>query len=373
VVEETDPIDSDMIRLLIGENPKRGKSRDRFSLYRDGMTVAEYLDAVNAQLGQAEARKCMGDLRWDSDPHRAFIHVERQGKVVALRRPGSYARGGRAVRRRISAASPPSGASRRNSPLSYRGKITQLEIVNTPLSVLDESLVQSYYRNFLGYGNPRAKFWFIGKEDGGDKELNRVQTRLAVWDRRGRKSLEDCPEYHRAIGEARWHEGRPKIQHSWNAFIRIRLATENVGFESLDEKEAEEAVRRYQQKNLGTHKGSDCVVDLLPFPMHHWFTGKLSNRPEFEKWIIPARLEGIRALLDQNQSASVIFGNSTEKYLKYWSKIAGTPLEKTDDVSSLVWFARRGEKTFIAIPHPIYRAKLKMWYQAARLLRENLR
>lgn len=34
-----------VITLLIKHNPKRGKSADRFALYRDGMTVGEYVAA----------------------------------------------------------------------------------------------------------------------------------------------------------------------------------------------------------------------------------------------------------------------------------------------------------------------------------------
>jgi hypothetical protein len=38
------------IRVLVSENPKRshGKSYHRFNLYRDGMTVGEYLDLATA-------------------------------------------------------------------------------------------------------------------------------------------------------------------------------------------------------------------------------------------------------------------------------------------------------------------------------------
>jgi hypothetical protein len=44
----TAPLSSDMIRLLVKKNPKRpgSKSYDRFSLYKDGMTITQYIDAV---------------------------------------------------------------------------------------------------------------------------------------------------------------------------------------------------------------------------------------------------------------------------------------------------------------------------------------
>jgi hypothetical protein len=85
----TEPISSDVIRLLVQDNPKRGKSRLRFDCYRDGMTFAGYEKAVRQQLGEIEARKCKGDLKWDTDPTRRFVRVERDGKRLDLSIPAS--------------------------------------------------------------------------------------------------------------------------------------------------------------------------------------------------------------------------------------------------------------------------------------------
>jgi len=68
---------TDIIRLRVDANPKTGKSRLRFDCYRDGMTVAEYENMVRIRLGAAEATKCGPDLKWDTDPKRHFISIER--------------------------------------------------------------------------------------------------------------------------------------------------------------------------------------------------------------------------------------------------------------------------------------------------------
>lgn len=85
---ETEAMPSDVIRLLHVENPKRvgSKSRLRFACYHNGMTVAQYIDAVRSKLGSDEAKKCLLDLQWDSDPKRHFIRIERNGTLIALRR-----------------------------------------------------------------------------------------------------------------------------------------------------------------------------------------------------------------------------------------------------------------------------------------------
>ena len=44
------------IKVLVGENPKRGSAAERFALYKNGMTVAAYLDAGGKR----------PDISWDS-------------------------------------------------------------------------------------------------------------------------------------------------------------------------------------------------------------------------------------------------------------------------------------------------------------------
>ena len=63
-----------IIRLLINHNPKRGASRERFALYRDGMTVYEYKVACRNKFGGNQYAKCESDLQWDTD--KGFLRVE---------------------------------------------------------------------------------------------------------------------------------------------------------------------------------------------------------------------------------------------------------------------------------------------------------
>lgn len=58
---------TDIITLLVEKNPKSKKSAGRYALYRTGMSVAEYAEAVgNKTLANA-------DLRWDVA--RNFISI----------------------------------------------------------------------------------------------------------------------------------------------------------------------------------------------------------------------------------------------------------------------------------------------------------
>lgn len=48
-----------VITVLVDRNPKQGKSRARFDLYRTGMTIAEYGEAVRNR------RYAVHDIHWD--------------------------------------------------------------------------------------------------------------------------------------------------------------------------------------------------------------------------------------------------------------------------------------------------------------------
>jgi hypothetical protein len=54
----------DWIIELLVENPKRGKSRDRFACYENGITVREYVRRCEA--AGYSAQKAHDDLRWDT-------------------------------------------------------------------------------------------------------------------------------------------------------------------------------------------------------------------------------------------------------------------------------------------------------------------
>lgn len=66
-----------IIRLLVSANPKSGASRERFALYRDGMTVYEYRVACrNLQGGDAWSK---ADADIDHDVKKNFIRIEIDG------------------------------------------------------------------------------------------------------------------------------------------------------------------------------------------------------------------------------------------------------------------------------------------------------
>jgi hypothetical protein len=62
--------------------------------------------------------------------------------------------------------------------------------------MLNHALLNDYMKVFYGYGSWKAKYWFVGIEEGGGKTFEEVTRRLDTWDRRGRRDIEDIREFH---------------------------------------------------------------------------------------------------------------------------------------------------------------------------------
>lgn len=65
-----------IIKLKVSENPKKpgSKTRQRFALYRSGMTVEDYCDACrNAKVPRSQ--DALLDITWDSAPEHGFIEI----------------------------------------------------------------------------------------------------------------------------------------------------------------------------------------------------------------------------------------------------------------------------------------------------------
>lgn len=66
-------VGTDIVRLVIGWNPKVRASRKRFACYVDKATVADYKAACKALPKSANGRYAGSDLPWDTE--RGFIAV----------------------------------------------------------------------------------------------------------------------------------------------------------------------------------------------------------------------------------------------------------------------------------------------------------
>jgi hypothetical protein len=223
---------------------------------------------------------------------------------------------------------------------------------------MDVALVDAYVRQFLGYGNSAAKYWFVGMEHGGGATRAEVEARLLAWDIRGRREFEELGEYHLAFDYPafskpgmQWFGPKAKLQPTWAPLIRIVLRAEGLSCETED-------VRRYQATAWGRRDGITALPEILSLPSQKllaWDHASLADltylrdRRACLDVTGAARIERMRALIATYRPRAVICYGSG--YLDWWTKLVGSLL----DATALAGVRRgfRDGTSFYAIPHPV--------------------
>lgn len=215
--------------------------------------------------------------------------------------------------------------------------------------MLDATLLQQFCDRFYGYGVVDAPYWFISMEEGGGKTEIEIASRLAAWDTRGRRELEDVDEYCRAIDQSKWFDSRPPIQRTWAAMIRMVLAM-------MGETTDAESVRAYQRGHLARSGGTTRLSPLFPLPaqsLDHWYysqwstTSHFANRQAYRGAFESARIAHLAAAIIKHSPRTVAFFGIS--YLSYWSQIARTELHVTAEDTFL---GESGSTKFIVCKHP---------------------
>ena len=138
-------------------------------------------------------------------------------------------------------------------------------------------MIEAYCKQFFGYGRWDAPVWFVGLEEAGAGTPEELQVRLAAWDQRGRRELEDAPAFYPTCGQHQWHGPNATLQRTWRQLIRILLLARG-------EPVAEEALLEYQKHTLGALSGHVCLTELSPLPTRkqtHWPYAGHQGLPEW--------------------------------------------------------------------------------------------
>jgi len=218
---------------------------------------------------------------------------------------------------------------------------------------LDDSLLSAFMTDFLGYGSPDAKVWFVGMEEGGGDNFTEIERRLSCWEQRGRRQLEDLRAFHEAFGEDRWHCHR-KLQRTWSHLIRIYLS---ANFRSTDE----EAVRDYQVERLGRDGGDTLLLELFPLPSqstshwryHAWSTlPALSSRKSYMQKLVRPRIERLRQLLTESHPKAVVFYGTT--YRSFWNQLIPTSgrVQRLEVAGATIELTEHGSTAYAICAHP---------------------
>ncbi len=171
-------------------------------------------------------------------------------------------------------------------------------------------MIKAYSKQFFGYGRWDAPVWFVGLEEAGNGTPDDLRARLAAWDRRGRRELEDAPAFYPACGQNQWHGPDATWQRTWRQLMRM-------SFLARSEPVGEDALLEYQKHTLGAFAGNVCLTELSPLPapgLSQWPYADNENLPDwmrrrdtFLQAVLPGRIATLREKIATHHPRAVIF------------------------------------------------------------------
>ncbi len=220
---------------------------------------------------------------------------------------------------------------------------------------LDDELLSEFIDSFYGYGNYGGRYWFIGMEEGGGKDLKEIQKRLSLWEDRGKRELEDIADYSIKLdAKNRFFTGKYALQTTWNKLIRIVLSAQTAATEV-------DTVRKYQLEKLGRLDGETCLLELMPLPSYStksWIYSEysalveLKSRETYFSSYAERRADGIKKKIEKHRPSAVVFYSVNPSYMEWWEKIAGTSFRDNNVGDNSYYSADRDGTKFLIVKHP---------------------
>lgn len=224
--------------------------------------------------------------------------------------------------------------------------------------MLDVELLEAFMSSFFGYGRLDAELWFIGIEEGGGRTVTEILSRLAAWNARNRRPVEDVAEFHVACGMSHLFSPGAQLQPTWKGLIRTVFATNDLQPDV-------EQMRQYQISTFARADGGLACLELLPLPspsVTTWNYGAeqglppepwtdlpyLQRRSDYMTHILETRVKWFRQAIKEKSPRAVLFYG--ESYRRYWAALCG--LEFPRGNYSL---RREGVTQYMLLPHPCFR------------------
>jgi len=196
--------------------------------------------------------------------------------------------------------------------------------------------VRAMARANYGYGRWDAPYWFIGPEQGMGSHERDLGLRVGAWLELGKLELNDCREFHRRIGENRWHFEQPRVslQRTWRPLILLLMTY-------LGRPTDRESLRSYQRDRWGSadaRQGETCLIELSGLAAPNLMTA------EDGKLFLGERIDVIRhRMRDHKPKLVVMYG---DLQLASWEAIV-SPLSFAHDKVLI-----DGSTILACTPHP---------------------
>lgn len=242
----------------------------------------------------------------------------------------------------------------------------------------DQKLLEEFATGFFGYGNPKAKIWFVGYEEGFPRkkrnlnpskdELKKAMfdqaiVRANVWSELEKNDILDIQTFHKKVAVRlankicnKWFEDFDKwfnepypTQSTWRGLIYFFLKFQ--GWE-LPDKPIEQ-IRECQQSYWGREYGNVCLLEMYGLPNPNqtcWIYDCFESREKSAEKFRPKRHRWFQKQLNKKTGPTlVIFYKNDPLSVCHWSKICQVSEWK---FRQEIRYAKKGKTLFICIPHP---------------------
>jgi hypothetical protein len=218
-------------------------------------------------------------------------------------------------------------------------------------AMLADEILEDYIKIFFGYGDLKAKIWFVGMEEGGEHDSASFNLVLRRWAEAGKPGVIDIAPTETAANRRYFYTEKPAIVKTWGKLIRATL-------HALNEEVSNDKIRAYQANRLARPNGETCLLELMPLwskDTASWPYGEISNlsylksRQDYMNHVAPARETALAALIKGHRPKVVVF--YSKGYFKRWQNVVGTdvawsPQQPFGKVASV------DGPVFYCVPHP---------------------
>jgi len=248
------------------------------------------------------------------------------------------------------------------------------------MDLKNQDLLNEYANNFYGYGNLESDYWLIGMEEGGGTSEEEIISRISVWDSKGRPTLLDNYEFHKAITDGKGNslehlfKGRhSSYQRTWGGLIKIIKSFEG------DTDLSPSRIKEYQSDKLGRKDSNNCLLEVFPLPSpstkefkyNEWTTlDYLRSRDTYKKHLESTRVYKLKELIGKHRPKIVLFYSSSLAYVEQWSKISGIDFFTTenelihDKSNQRARFHQSNGTQFAVIHHPTYKGVGNIYFKS---------
>lgn len=173
------------------------------------------------------------------------------------------------------------------------------------MSGLPENLVRDCLYNWLGYGNPNAKYWFIGIEESlyrweGFDNVADVEDFLQV-----RQEFDITEDFREAWIEKHGFDlGRWSGTSTWLYQAVFLLALQDESFIHASDKGRQARTFVFEEMQLGRTQGDSLTGEIFPLPKsrgeiapydHIW-----SSESDYQQEVLPGRIQLLTDVLEES-------------------------------------------------------------------------